>query len=277
MMPPSFSPERRRQIAAVVRKDLRVALSSKAVSMPLLIVPLIFIVILPLAVALFAPLAANEGADIMRELEGFSPTLLESVAGLTDPQKVVVIFLVYMMAPLFLVLPVMFASVLAADSFAGEKERKTIEALVYSPISDRDLVLAKMLSAWLPAVVVGAGAFIAYCLLANLAAWPVMGRLFLPTWMWVALIAWVMPAMAAVALGATVIVSARVSTFQESYQLGAVVVLPLVAMVIAQATGVIYLSVWLVVALGAVLWVIAAFLVRLGGQRFQRARIMASV
>ncbi len=277
MMPPSFSPERRRQIAAVVRKDLRVALSSKAVSMPLLIVPLIFIVILPLAVALFAPLAANEGADIMRELEGFSPTLLESVAGLTDPQKVVVIFLVYMMAPLFLVLPVMFASVLAADSFAGEKERKTIEALVYSPISDRDLVLAKMLSAWLPAVAVGAGAFIAYCLVANLAAWPVMGRLFLPTWMWVALIAWVMPAMAAVALGATVIVSARVSTFQESYQLGAVVVLPLVAMVIAQATGVIYLSVWLVVALGAVLWVIAAVLVRLGGQRFQRARIMASI
>ncbi|MBX3142614.1 MAG: ABC transporter permease [Trueperaceae bacterium] len=276
-MTPTFGQERRRQIAAVVRKDLRVALSSKAVWMPLLIVPLIFIVILPLAVALVAPQAAKEGADVMREFEGFSPTLLESVAGLTDPQKVVVIFLGYIMAPLFLVLPVMFASVLAADSFAGEKERKTIEALVYSPISDRDLVLAKMLSAWLPAVVVGAVAFIVYCLTANLAAWPVMGRVFLPTWLWGVLIVWVMPAMAAVALGATVMVSARANTFQEAYQLGAVVVLPLIAMVVAQATGVIYLSVWLVVALGAVLWVIAAVLVRLGGQRFRRARIMGSV
>lgn len=267
---------RRRQIAAVVRKDLRVALASKAVTLPLLIVPIIFIVVLPVGAALFAPLAAREGADVMREFEGFSPTLLASVAGLTDPQKVVVIFLEYMMAPLFLVLPVMFASVLAADSFAGEKERKTIEALVYSPISDRDLVIAKMLSAWLPAVVVGAGAFVVYCFTANLAAWPVMGRVFLPTWMWLVLIAWVMPAMAAVALGATVIVSAKANTFQDAYQLGAVVVLPLIAMVVAQATGVIYLSVWLVAALGAVLWVVAVLLVRLGGRRFQRARIMTS-
>ncbi len=267
---------RRRQIAAVVRKDLRVALASKAVTLPLLIVPIIFIVILPVGVALFAPLAAREGADVMREFEGFSPTLLASVAGLTDPQKVVVIFLEYMMAPLFLILPVMFAGVLAADSFAGEKERKTIEALVYSPIADRDLVLAKMLSAWLPAVVVGAGAFVVYCLTANLAAWPVMGSVFLPTWMWLVLVVWVMPAAAAVSLGATVMVSARANTFQDAYQVGAMVVVPLIAVVVAQATGVIYLSAWWMVALGAVLWAAAALLVRLGGRRFQRARIMTS-
>lgn len=269
--------KRRRQIAAVVGKDLRVAMASRAVMLPLLIVPLVFVVLIPVALALAAPLAAREGADIMREFESFSPALLESVAGLTDPQKVVVLFLEYMMAPLFLVLPVMFASVLAADSFAGEKERKTIEALVYSPVADRDLVLGKMLAAWLPAVVVGTGAFVVYCLVANLAAWPVMGRLFLPTWLWLVLVVWVMPAAAACALGATVMVSARANTFQDAYQIGGMVVLPLIAMVIAQATGVIYLSVWWMVGLGAVLWTVAALLVRLGGSRFQRAEIMARV
>ena len=272
-----MTPARRRQIAAVVRKDLTVAFASRAVVLPLLIVPLIFVLILPVAVALLAPLAAREGADIMREFESFSPALLASVAGLSDPQKIVVLFLEYMMAPLFLVLPVMFASVLAADSFAGEKERKTIEALVYSPVADRDLVLAKMLSAWLPAVVVGAGAFVVYCLVANLAAWPVMGRLFLPTWLWLVLAVWVMPAAAACALGATVIVSARANTFQDAYQVGGMVVLPLIAIVIAQAAGVIYLSAWWMVALGAVLWAAAALLLRLGGSRFQRAEIMARV
>lgn len=268
---------RRRQIAAVVRKDTKVAFASRAVVLPLLIVPLIFVVILPVAVALLAPLGASEGADIMREFESFSPALLASLSGLTDPQKVVVLLLEYMMAPLFLVLPVMFASVLAADSFAGEKERKTIEALVYSPVSDRDLVLAKMLAAWLPAVVVGAAAFVVYSLVANLAAWPVMGRVFLPTWLWLVLAAWVMPAAAACALGATVMVSARANTFQDAYQVGAMVVLPLIAMVVAQATGVIYLSVWWMVALGGVLWGVAALLVRVGGSRFQRAEIMARV
>jgi len=138
-------------------------------------------------------------------------------------------------------------------------------------------VLAKMLSAWLPAVAVGAGAFVVYCLTANLAAWPVMGRLFLPTWMWLVLIVWVMPAAAAVSLGATVMVSARANTFQDAYQLGGVVVLPIIAIVIAQATGVIYLSVWLTIGLGVLLWSVAALLVWLGGRRFQRAEIMARV
>jgi len=270
-----MSGNRARAIRAIVTKDVRVAFSSKAVLVPFIVVPVMFAVGLPLLVALGAPSAANEGSDLVRQLSTFSPTLLASVEGLTDPQKVVVLGLVYLLAPLLLVIPLMFASVLAADSFAGEKERKTLEALIYSPVSDRDLLLAKMLSAWLPAVTLGLGAFLAYCLTANLAAWPVMGRVFMPNWMWVALGLWVMPAAAAVGLGATVLVSARVSTFQEAYQLGGVVVLPVVALVIGQAVGVIYLSVWLVLVLGAVLWLAAAVLLRSGARRFRREEMIA--
>jgi ABC-type Na+ efflux pump permease subunit len=41
----------------------------------------------------------------------------------------------------------MVSSVLAADSFAGEKERKTLEALLYTPTTDRELFTAKLLEA----------------------------------------------------------------------------------------------------------------------------------
>jgi len=273
-----MSPSRLRSIRAVVAKDLRVARSSKAVTLPLIIVPLVFVVVLPIGLALLARLTPAQGTeDLMRQLESFSPTLLESLAGLEDAQKFVVLALVYMMAPLFLVLPTMVASVLAADSFAGEKERKTIEALVYSPIADRDLLLAKMLSGWLPAVGIGLVAFVVYSLTANLAAWPVMGRVFLPTWMWLVLVLWVMPAAAAVSLGATVLVSLKVATFQEAYQIGGVVVLPIVALTIGQATGVMYLSVWLTFALGLVLWAVAGLLLYLGGKRMARTEILAQV
>jgi len=266
---------RARAIRAIVAKDVRVAFASKAVLVPFIVVPVLFTVGLPLLFALMAPAAADQGGDLVRQLGELSPTLLASVAGLNDPQKVVVLGLVYLLAPLLLVVPLMFASVLAADSFAGEKERKTLEALIYSPVSDRDLLSAKMLSAWLPAVTLGLGAFALYCLTANVAAWPVMGRVFLPTWMWVVLALWVMPAAAAVGLGATVLVSARVSTFQEAYQLGGVVVLPVVALVVAQAVGVIYLSVWLVAGLGLVLWLAAAALLWAGARRFRRAEMIA--
>lgn len=264
-----------RPLRAVVRKDLMVALGSRAVTVPFVVVPVLFMFVMPLGVALVAPLAASQVGSVAEALETFSPALLASLEGLDDAQRVVVVGIVYMLAPLFLIVPLMVASVLAADSFAGEKERKTLEVLVYSPLSDGDLVLAKMLSAWLPAVVVGLGSFVVYAVTANAAAWPVMGRLFMPTAMWLVLVAWVMPAAAAVGLGASVIVSARVSTFQEAYQLGGVVVLPIVALVAAQALGVIYLSVWLVAALGLALWLAAAVLLRLGARSLRRTELVA--
>ncbi|HEX7040122.1 MAG TPA: ABC transporter permease subunit [Trueperaceae bacterium] len=269
------SGRRWRSVRAVVRKDLTVALASKAVTVPFVVVPVLFMLVLPLGVALLAPVVADEAGAVAELLETFSPTLLASLEGLNDAQRVVVVGIVYMLAPLYLVVPLMVASVLAADSFAGEKERKTLEVLVYSPLSDADLVLAKMLSAWLPAVGIGLGAFVVYAVTANAAAWPVMGRLFVPTAMWLVLLAWVMPAAAALGLGASVIVSARVSTFQEAYQLGGIVVLPVVALVAAQALGVIYLSVWLVAALGLVLWLAAASLLWVGARSLRRTELIA--
>lgn len=267
--------DRWRAVRAIVRKDLRVAMSSKAVLIPFIVVPIVFTVVFPLIIALVAPQAAKEGGELVDQLGSFSPTLLASLQGLTDPQKVVVLGLVYLLAPFFLIVPLMFATVLAADSFAGEKERKTLEALIYSPIADRDLLLAKMLSAWLPAVAMGVGAFLVYTVTANLGAWPVMGRVFLPNWMWIALVAWVMPAAAAVGLGAAVLVSSRVNTFQEAYQVGGVVVLPVVGLVLAQVTGVIYFSLWLVLLLGLILWLVAAVLLWTGAKGFRRAEMIA--
>lgn len=148
-------PERMRAVRAVVRKDVTVALSSKAVSVPFVVVPVMLMVVMPLGIALLARFADGEVARLGDQLGALAPALVARVAGLDPAQQVVVLGLVYLLAPLFLVVPLMVASVLAADSFAGEKERGTLEALVYSPISDRDLVLAKMLSAWLPAVAVG--------------------------------------------------------------------------------------------------------------------------
>src|SRR5690606_35043819 len=131
-----MSPSRLRTIRAVVAKDLRVARSSKAVTLPLIIVPLVFMVVLPIVLALLARLTPAQGTeDLMRQLESFSPTLLESLAGLEDAQKFVVLALVYMMASLFLVLPTMVAIVLPADRFAGDQDRKTHALLAVSPIA----------------------------------------------------------------------------------------------------------------------------------------------
>jgi ABC-2 type transport system permease protein len=246
------------------------------VSIPLVVVPALILVLMP-GLAAFAPALQNipgaPFAGLDNFIEGMPAGLQTELAGYDETQTMVVLILVYFLAPMYLILPLMVASVIAADSFAGEKERKTLEALLYTPMNDRELLLAKLLSAWLPAVGVAWGGFVLYALVANLAAWPTMGGLFFPNPMWILLALWVAPAVAGLGLGVTVLVSARAQGFQDAYQMGAIVVLPLILLVIGQATGVIYFSSWLVIVLGLFLWMLDVGLLWLGGRTFRRQEL----
>jgi ABC-type Na+ efflux pump permease subunit len=265
-----------RAIRAIVRKDLRVVFQNKGVSIPLIVVPLIFMLILP-ALAGLVPLFEEDLGATMEEfsmfLEGMPAGLQQELARYEEGQLIIVLMLVYFFAPMYLILPLMVASVIAADSFAGEKERKTLEALLYTPTTDQELFLAKLLSAWLPAIAIAWGGFLLYTVTANIAAWPTMDRLFFPNMMWLALAFWVAPAVAGIGLGTTVLISVRAQGFQDAYQMGAIVVLPLILLVIGQATGVIYFSTWLVLLLGLVLWLISLGLLWFGAMTFRRTEI----
>lgn len=268
----------RRTIKALARRDLTMVLRSKGVMLPLIIVPALFMVIIPAAMGALAPLIedipGNTPSEITAYLEQMPPDLRARLAGYDETQTMIVLTLVYFFAPMYLILPLMVSSVIAADSFAGEKERKTLEALLYTPTTDVELFVGKMLTAWLPAVAVGLGGAVLYSVTANLAAWPTMGEIFMPNAMWIVLILWVSPGAAALGLGATVLVSSRVNSFQEANQLAGVIVLPIVLLVIGQATGVMYLNAALVAVVGLVLWIIAGALLWFGIQTFQRTEII---
>ncbi|NOZ28560.1 MAG: ABC transporter permease subunit [Chloroflexi bacterium] len=269
-----------RAIKAIVRKDLKVVARSRGVILPLVLVPTIMLIALP-ALAALAPAAADLPITPLAGLDSFianmPPGLQAELAGLDEAQRWVVLALVYFLAPMYLIIPLMVASVIAADSFAGEKERKTLEALLYTPTTDGELFLGKVLSAWLPAVGVAWGGFVLYGLVANLAAWPVMERIFFPTTMWLVLVIWVAPAVAGLGLGTMVLVSVRVQGFQEAYQLGGAVVLPILLLVIGQAMGVMYLNVGFVLLLGLVLWGVDALLLWFGTRTFRRSKLTARI
>jgi ABC-2 type transport system permease protein len=267
-------------IQAIVRKDLKVVLQNKGVTIPLVVVPVIVMVLLPAFVALI-PLFDQDltslSGDMALFMESMPAGLRASLVGYNQAQSLVVLILVYLLAPMYLILPLMVSSVIAADSFAGEKERKTLEALLYTPTTDLELFFAKLLSAWIPAIAVAWGGFVLYSLVANVAAWPTMGRIFFPNMMWVVLAIFVAPAIAGLGLGTTVLVSVRAQGFQDAYQLGVIVVLPIILLVIAQAAGVIYFSLGLVALLGLVVWVIDIALLWFGGRTFRRSELAARI
>ena len=266
-----------RAILAIVRTDLKVVAQNKGVMIPTIAVPLLLFCVLPSVATLAVSLAGSSLGEVAELLERMPASLQNELAVYSAEQQVVVFFLVYLLAPMFLIIPLMVASVIAADSFAGERERRTLETLLYSPTTDRELFIAKLLSAWLAAIAVALVGFLLYSITANAAAWPIMGTVFFPTGMWIALVLWVVPATAVLGLGTMVLVSGRAEGFQDAYQIGGVVVVPILLLVFGQISGVMAFNVWLVLLLGAVLWVADAALIWLGSRLFRRGRLIADL
>jgi ABC-type Na+ efflux pump permease subunit len=175
-----------------------------------------------------------------------------------------------MFAPMFLIMPLMTASVIGAESFVGEKERKTIEPLLYTPASDHELFLGKLVAAVIPALLIAWGSFLLYTLVLNTLGWPLMGRVWFPTPAWIPMMLWLAPAFALLGLLAAVIISSRVNSFMEAYQLTGILVIPVVLLMIGQVSGLLYLGPALIFGLGAVIWLVDAGLLLLALRLFSR-------
>jgi ABC-2 type transport system permease protein len=268
-----------RAIFAIVRKDLKVASQNKGVIVPIIVLTVVFFVLLPWLTRLLPlveSMAGDSLSDIQKLLSRLPGSLKQDFSGLSLTQAMTVYALKYMLAPMFLMLPIMVASVIAADSFAGEKERKTLEALLYTPTTNRELYIAKLLSGWLAAIAVAWIGFVLYTVMVNAAAWSQMQRIFFPDTMWVVLILWVVPSIAGLGVGAMVLASSRAQGFQDANQLGGLVVLPLAALFYLQIAGVMYFNVIVVILMGLVIWLLAGVCVWLGSRLFQRNRILTA-
>jgi len=259
-------------VKAILRKDLLAVYRSKAVVLPMLIVPVVLLVILPASIGLAA---RNKTLDFGKFFDLLPSTLTKPIFDLPSHEQLVVLVLGYLVAPLFLIVPLMVSAVLAGDAFAGEKERKTLESLLHLPVRDREIYVAKLLVAFIPSVAVSWIGFTIYVFIANTVAWPIMQRIFVPSWRWMALIFWLAPAVAAVGLGVMVRVSIRVNNTQEAQQLGGAVVLPLVLLAVSQTTSLMLAGVGPTLVAGAIVWLIAAWLNIRGAQAFTRDRMAA--
>jgi ABC-type Na+ efflux pump permease subunit len=271
-----MTPIDRLAVRVIVGRDLRAVRRSKSIVLPMLLVPALLLVAMPFGVGLIARSAPTDQIDNALGSPLVSG-LVDPILALPEKEQLVVLVLGYLLPPLLLVIPLMVSAVLAADTFAGEKERRTLEVMLHLPVSDRDLFIAKVLSAFLPAVAITWVGAVIYAVIGNVVAWPVMERVFLPFTQFFVMVVWVGPAVALLSLGLLVIVSSRAKTTQEANQLGGAVILPLIFLAAAQASALLLLPPLGVVAAGFVLWGIAAVLLWANSRRFTRDRLAARV
>jgi ABC-2 type transport system permease protein len=177
------------------------------------------------------------------------------------------ILVLYMLAPLFIPLTI------ASYSIIGEKQLRTLEPLLASPIRTWELLTAKAIAAIVPGVLVSWVSYGAFLLIAVFTTSPNIVRLAVGP-VWLVAFGLLAPLFALLAVSMAVIASSRTSDPRAAQQLGAVVILPISALLSAQVFGFIRLDVGhaLMLASGAALADIA--LLWTATRLFQRETIL---
>jgi len=78
-------------------------------------------------------------------------------------------------------------------------------------------------------------------------------------------------------ISATVLISSRVKTFMEAYQLGGSLVVLVLGLVIGQVTGVLYLGVGAVLLIGTLIWIVDAILIYISVRTFKRSMLITKL
>ncbi|MGI5860442.1 MAG: ABC transporter permease subunit [Myxococcales bacterium] len=138
---------------------------------------------------------------------------------------------------LFLAMPVFLPVLIASQSVAGEKERRTLEPLLATPITARELVLGKSLATVVPATGITLVAFVVFAVGADLICWPLLGRLVLPDATFLFAVFVLAPLLSFLGNCISVLISARVSDVRLAQSLAGLVVMPFVGVVVLQFVG----------------------------------------
>jgi len=270
-----------KNVFAIARKDWIEVRQNKYAMVAMMIVPVIFVIVMPLVFTLIIPNfkvtpqnVLSSDADIQFFVEHMPESLTRYIDFAKPMESMIVILLGFMLAPMFLILPLMYATTIAAESFAGERERKTIESLLYTPASDADLLVGKVTAAAVPAILVTWIGFAVYTLILNLAPYRFFQRIWFPLPTWWPLIFWITPALVVMGIALTVIISARVQNFLGAYQTSTSVVMLVLLLFAGQMSGVLYLSVGVEMILGVIFWLIALMLGYFAIKTFNRGALL---
>ena len=184
------------------------------------------------------------------------------------------LFLFQQFLIVFLLMPVTGAMALAAHAIVGEKQARTLEPLLATPITTFELLVAKVLGALLPTLAISIVGFALYVAgIASLAEPGVAAgdaqrrdadpRLLVS----VRCARWCR-------CRSAIVVSSRVNDARTAQQFGALIIIPITGLLIAQFTGAVWLTATMMAMIAAGLLVVWVLLTLLSVAMFDREAIL---
>jgi ABC-2 type transport system permease protein len=261
------------RIAAVVAKDLAELRRNPGVLVAAALTGLLSLLI-PFFVAVIVPSLAGErlsdSSDFQVALEMYKT---QSAARDLDPEGAIQAWIFQTFLALMLLTPVAGAMSIAAYSVVGEKQGRTLEPLLATPISTLELLIAKVLGALLPALGLAVLYFAVYFVAVAVVARPgVFWILLAPRSLAIVFVLGPLAALAALQLA--VCVSSRVNDPRTAQQAGVFIILPIGGLLIGQVLGALLLTPQIIGLIALALVALNAALMWLSITLFDRESIL---
>jgi ABC-2 type transport system permease protein len=262
------------RVRTLIAKELKEFRSNPAAVLP--VVALVLICVgLPFLVLIVIPRVTGESlaADrTIREVVALAARTQPHLA-LLPPGTAAEAFLFQQFLLLFLVAPIVGAVSLAAYSVVGEKQGRTLEPLLTTPITTSELLIAKVLASFLPSLAVEAAGLLAYVALVALFGAPgtVPALLSARSFVMVGLVG---PLASLAALQMTIAISSRVNDPRSAQQIAVLLVLPLVVMLVGQVAGAFIVTTPMLLLISAALAALWLVLILFSAALFERETIL---
>jgi len=171
--------------------------------------------------------------------------------------------------------PLVVPSALAAYTIVGEKTSRSLEPLLATPLSDRELIAGKALAIFAATMAASWGSFLVFQLIISYSLPALIGLPFTTGATWYILMFLVAPMACLLGIAVNLVVSTRVNDVRAGQQLSSLVLLPVLLVVIGFGLGFIGSGWAATLALGAALAGAAVLLFLAAARLFAREEILA--
>ncbi|MBE5064023.1 hypothetical protein INF30_12235 [Lachnospiraceae bacterium DSM 108991] len=247
----------------IVKKDIFSVLGNKRLICLISLVPVILTLVMPSILIIYV---AKSNIELDRFYSVLKQPIIDSMENFTkyEQKELIIAFFIDNILPIFfLLIPTMSSSIISANSFVGEKEKGTLETLYLSPIKVQDIFIAKVKVSIIFSMALNIIVFFVMCIELNILLSVLGFQYFVPGVRWGILL--LITSLAITILSTTFVIksSKKSETAEEAQQSAVFIILPIMALVVGQFAGLIFISDLLVIVVSLVLLIFSlAMLIR---------------
>lgn len=217
-----------RNALIIFKKEIKEVIKSKSIWIPTVILSLMFCIILPIGI--------TAGSSEITSDPDAAEIFLKLLPG-HDSFSAMIIFLSKQLLIFLLLIPAMIPSLIAPTSITLEKESRTLEPLLATPIKTNELLLGKTLTSLIPSVIISTFNFILLSVTIDILSYQKLGYLILPNAEWCIVAFILSPAISFIITMISIIISSKTTDIKSAQGIGSAVILPIYAIIGLQIAG----------------------------------------